>query len=69
MSANDLTLDEIQAMAKSIGLTRLTEAHMLQLRQVINAKRAQHAVLPAMELTPADEPAHVFNATDGIDSQ
>lgn len=68
MSANDLTLDEIKAMAESIGLTRFTEAHLLQLQRVTNAKRAQHPALPVAHLTPADEPANVFNAADGIDA-
>jgi len=69
MSADDLTLDEIRTMAKRIGLTRFTEAHLLQLRQVINAKQAQHAALPEAQLSPGDEPANVFNAAGGIDSK
>jgi hypothetical protein len=69
MSANNLTPDEIRTMAERIGLSRLTEAHLLQLRQVINAKQAQRAAQPEVLLMPADEPANVFNAADGSDSK
>jgi len=61
---DDLTLDQIRAMAAEIGLTRLTEEHLQQLLRATQAARARRAALPVATLTPADEPAHVFRADD-----
>ena len=57
---DDLTLDQIRAMAAEIGLTRLTEEHLQQLLRATQAARARRAALPVATLGPADEPAHVF---------
>lgn len=60
MPDNDLTLDEIRRMAAEIGLTRLTDEHLQQLRKATQIARARRAALPVAGLVPADEPAHVF---------
>ena len=61
MADDGLTLDEVRTMAADIGLTRLTEEHLQQLLRATNAARARRAALPLADLTPADEPAHVFS--------
>ena len=60
MPEKDLTLDEVRRMAADIGLTRLTDEHLQQLLRATKAARARRAALPLGDLTPADEPAHVF---------
>ncbi len=56
----DLTLDEIRAMAVRAGLTRLTDEHLQQLLHATQTARLRRAALPTANLTPADEPSHVF---------
>ena len=61
---DELTLEEVRAMAAEIGLTRLTEEHLQQLLRATRVARARRAALPVATLTPADEPAHVFCAEE-----
>ena len=60
MPNDSLTLDDVRKMAAEIGLTRLDDQHLQQLLRATNLARARRAVLPVATLTPADEPAHVF---------
>lgn len=60
MADDGLTLDEVRRMAAEIGMTRLTEEHLQQLLRATRTARARRAALPIAEITPADEPAHVF---------
>ena len=60
MSDDNLSLDDIRKMAAEIGLTRLTDEHVQQLLNATRTARARRAALPVGNLTPADEPAHVF---------
>jgi len=59
---SELTLDEMRRMAAAIGLTRLTEEHVNQLLRATRTAEQRRALLPTADLTPADEPAHVFLA-------
>ena len=58
---DDITLDDVRRWAHDIGLTRLTEDHLQQLLRAARIARARRAALPTADLTPADEPAHVFS--------
>jgi hypothetical protein len=60
MADDNLSPDEIRKMAAEIGLTRLTDEHVQQLLNATRTARARRAALPVGNLTPADEPAHVF---------
>ena len=60
MADDNLTLEEVRRMAAEIGMTRLTGEHLQQLLRATRAARARRGTLAAAELTPADEPAHVF---------
>lgn len=62
--SDELTLEQIRAMAAEIGLTRLTEEHLQQLLRATQAARARRAILPISSLDPADEPAHVYRLDD-----
>lgn len=57
---SELTLDDVRAMAAEIGMTRLTEDHLQDLLRATTAARARRAALPLKNLSPGDEPAHVF---------
>lgn len=57
---DELTLDEVRRMAIAAGLTRLTDEHLQQLLRATKTALARQAALPTGDLTPADEPAHVF---------
>lgn len=57
---NRPTLDEMRRMAAEIGLTHLDDQHLQQLLGATEAARARRDALPIRTLTPADEPAHVF---------
>lgn len=61
MANNSLTLDEVRKMAAEIGMTRLADEHLKQLLRATNVARARREALPLGEITPADEPAHVFH--------
>ena len=65
MAENDLTLDEVRRMARDLGMERFTDAHMEELRRATSLARARRASLKIGELTPADEPSHVFRAEEG----
>jgi hypothetical protein len=65
MSDDNLSLDDIRKMAAEIGLTKLTDEHVQQLLQSTRTARARRASLPVENLTPADEPAHVFRLEAG----
>ncbi|HEX3245179.1 MAG TPA: hypothetical protein VHX16_07210 [Chloroflexota bacterium] len=59
--ANDtFTIGEVKRMAEEIGLTRLTDEHLHELLRATNAARERRTALPVANLTPADEPAHVY---------
>lgn len=60
--ADDITLEEIRRLAADAGLTRLTDEHLQQLLRATKTARQRRAALPTADLTPADEPAHVFRA-------
>ena len=60
MPDDNLTLDEIRRMAAEIGMTRLTDEHLEQLLRATRTARARRANLPIANLSPADEPMHVF---------
>ncbi len=60
MQPDSLTIDEVRRMAAAIGLTRLSEQHMQQLHRAANVAQARRTTLPVAEITPADEPAHIF---------
>ncbi len=64
MPDDNLTLDEVRKMAADIGMTRLTDEHLQQLLRSTRAARARRTALPIANLTPADEPAHVFRLGD-----
>jgi hypothetical protein len=54
---------DIRDTARALGLDRLTDAHLVQLeRAAANMKRHTDR-LPA-DLTPADEPAHIYPAQE-----
>lgn len=57
---DEITLDAVRKMAIEAGLTRLTDEHLQQLLRATRTARARQAALPTTDLTPADEPAHVF---------
>ena len=57
---NEITLDEMRRMAAEIGLTRLTDEHLNQLLRATKTAQQSSAALPTADLTPADEPGHVF---------
>lgn len=58
--ANDITLEQMRRMAADAGLTRLTNEHLQQLLHATQIAQSRRAALPTRELTPADEPAHVY---------
>ncbi|MBI4195817.1 MAG: hypothetical protein HY526_12150 [Betaproteobacteria bacterium] len=60
MAEDNLTLDEARRMAAEVGMTRFTDEHLQQLTRAMKTARARRAALPVAEITPADEPAHVF---------
>lgn len=57
---NDITLETVRSMASDAGLTRLTDEHLQELLRATRTAQARRAALPTADLTPADEPAHVF---------
>jgi hypothetical protein len=57
---DEITLDAVRRMAIDAGLARLTDEHLQQLLRATRTARARQAALPTEDLTPADEPAHVF---------
>lgn len=61
MANERVTLDEVRRMAAEIGMTRLADEHLQQLLRATNVARARRKALPLGEITPADEPAHVFH--------
>ena len=58
--ANEVTLEDVRRMAADVGLTRLTDEHLEQLLRATKTAQARRAAMPKGNLTPADEPAHVF---------
>ena len=61
---DELTLEDVRALAAEIGLTRLTDAHLQELLRATRVARARRAALPLETLRPADEPALVFRLED-----
>lgn len=57
---NDVTLEEVRRMAADAGLTRLTDEHLQQLLDATKVAQMRRAALLTADLTPLDEPAHVF---------
>ena len=58
--ANEVTLEDVRRMAADVGLTRLTDQHLQELLRATKTAQARRAAMPKADLTPADEPAHVF---------
>ena len=56
----DITLEDVRRMANNAGLTRLTDEHLQQLLRATQVAQMRRAAMPTADLTPADEPAHVF---------
>ena len=56
----DITLDAVRAMANDAGLNRLSDEHLQQLLRATRTAQARRSALPTADLTPADEPSHVF---------
>ena len=56
----EITLETVRNMANDAGLTRLNDEHLQQLLRATRTAQARRAALPTADLTPADEPAHVF---------
>lgn len=65
MSEETLSTDQIRRMAQAIGLDRLTEEHFAQLTRAANVAHTRRTALPLSDLTPADEPAHVYRLDAG----
>ena len=60
MDEKELTLEEVRALAASLGMHRFTDAHLEELRRATSSARKRRASLRMETLEPADEPAHVF---------
>ena len=60
MPDQELTLDEVRMMAEEIGMTHLTDESLQMLLRATKAARARRTALAAADLTPVDEPSHVF---------
>jgi hypothetical protein len=60
MPDDGLTPDEIRRMAAEIGMTRLSGEQLQELLRATRSARARRAALPTGNLSPADEPAHMF---------
>ena len=58
--AKEVTLEDVRAMAADVGLTRLTDQHLQELLRATKTAQARRAAMPKSDLTPADEPAHVY---------
>lgn len=61
MANEGLTHDDVRRMAAEIGMTRLADEYLQPLLRAANTARARRKALPLGEITPADEPAHVFH--------
>ena len=57
---SEVTLETVRSMASDAGLSRLTDEHLQELLRATRTAQARRAALPTADLTPADEPAHVF---------
>jgi hypothetical protein len=57
---NDITLEQVRRMAADAGLTHYTEEHLQQLLRATKIAQSRRAALPTRDLTPADEPSHVY---------
>ncbi len=55
---NDLA--EARRLADALGLEKLTEPHLRQLLKASKLSAARRSLLEIQDLSPADEPAHVF---------
>ena len=66
MPSDELTPENVKAMAADIGLTRLADEHVQQLLRATRAARARRTSLRVETLTPADEPAHVFRLGEEV---
>jgi len=58
--SHEISLEEMRGMAADIGLTHLTDEHLQQLLRAAKVAQSRRKMLPTADLTPADEPAHVF---------
>jgi hypothetical protein len=65
--ANEITLEDVRAMASDVGLTRLSEQHLQELLRATKTAQARRAAMPKSDLTPTDESAHVFRLGNGSD--
>lgn len=62
MSEND-DLGDLKQRAAAIGLTRLTDKHLQQLQRATARSQNNRANIQ-VELSIADEPAHVFSLVE-----
>ena len=60
MANDNLPLGEVKRMAEEIGMIHLSDEHLEELLRATNAARERRSALPVANLTPADEPAHVY---------
>ena len=60
MASTEQELAQLKERAEAAGLTCLTDAHLEQLKRATESIRKRKAQL-IMELSIADEPAHVFS--------
>ena len=65
--AKEITLEDVRTMAADVGLTRLTDQHLQELLRATKTAQARRAAMPKSDLTPADEPAHVYRLDKGSD--
>ncbi len=65
MANDNLTADQVRAMATEIGMTNLSDEHLQQLLRATQSAQARRAALRVDDLTYADEPAHLPRLTAG----
>ena len=53
--------DDLHDQARAVGLNRLTDEHLAQLARAWEGMR-QHLQRLPRDLSPADDPAHIFQA-------
>lgn len=56
-------MSDSRERARALGLDRLTDAHLAQLERATASMKRHIERLPK-NLTVADEPAHIFQATE-----
>ncbi|HLJ22105.1 MAG TPA: hypothetical protein VKU84_18000 [Stellaceae bacterium] len=56
-------MNDIRERARALGLDRLSDEHLTQLERAMAGMKRHIERLPR-DLTPADEPAHVYQAKE-----